>query len=523
MSDKVFIIGIDGGTFNFIKPLLAEGKLPTFKKLMDNGVHAVLRSTAPAVTAAAWPTFMTGKNPGKHGLFHFLTFSDSSHGFSVVNAAKCRSKTVFRLASEAGKRVVSINVPVTYPPEELNGIVVSGMLSPKDKTFTYPKELTEELRDLNYEIDIWNGDFDSAEDCLGAVMGMSRRRSEISRKLLTANPWGLAMVVFVGADRLQHKIWDRKDLIRKYYIFLDSLIGELLTLVNDSTYVMIMSDHGFTSAKGSFLVNQWLADIGLLKKRRFPISKPLTRQDLLGRGKRGTLFKLRYFINNVIATLSKGRLLDYPQMSINFKKSRAFSRPSDVIFVNRKEWGFAGTIGAGKECESIRRSIAEKLRELTDPETGENIVEDALIKDDVYSGECFDEAPDIILLPKDDGYAFVDLRSYHSYVERDPRRRSCHSMNGIFFLSGPDTQSGIESDVVEMVDCTPTVLHLLDIPIPEDIDGRVLKELFAPSSATKMREPKQQGSSQISGRAFEGIPEDDEILLAEKLKGLGYF
>ena len=522
MNNRVLILGVDGGTFRIIGPLVEEGKLPTFRKMMDEGARGILRSTSPAITAPAWTTFMTGKNPGQHGLFHFISFEKGSYDYSIINATKCRSKTMFQLAGEAGRRIISINVPVTYPPQKLNGIVLSGMLTPKDHDFTYPPGLSGELRDQGYVVDLWDDTPKSDEEYLDAVMEMSQKRLDISRKLLSENAWDLAMVVFIGSDKVQHKMWQRKDLISKYYIFLDGLLARLIEIAGDSTYVMMMSDHGFTSTKGVFLVNQWLADNGFLKKHIFKAKLPLTRRDMLGHWRRGTLFKLKFFIHNLIAGISKGRLLPYPQMSINFVKSKAFSRPAEVIFINLKERWPMGTVEPGEEYESMRREIVEKLRNLRDPETGDKIVEDVLTKDDVYSGECFDEAPDIILLPKDDGYAFIALRSYSSYIERNPMWSSGHSMNGIFILRGPDVLRGAETDTIQMADCMPTVMHLLDVPIPEDVDGRVLDELFRPGSATHEKRPESQGPSQLSGRAFEKVSDDDEKLMEEKLKGLGY-
>ncbi len=522
MSSKIIIIGVDGGTFRFIKPLLDEGKLPTFRMFIDNGVHGILRSTEPPITAPAWTTFMTGKNPGQHGLFHFIAFPKNSYDYHVVNATNCRSKTIFRLASEAGRKVISVNVPVTYPPEKLNGIVVSGMLSPRGKTFTYPEELTQELLDQGYRIDIWDEDFDDAEKYLNDVTEMSRRRLEISRRLLSSNSWDLAMVTFTGADRLQHKIWERGDLIREYYVFLDGLIADLLTLVDDSTYVMIMSDHGFTPVKGTFLVNQWLAENGLLKKNRFFGKMPNTWVHLLGHRGHGFASRLKYLISNVISAASRGRLLDYPRMSINFEKSMVFARPAPVLFINRKDRWSCGMVEPGEEYEKLKRSICERLDNLTDTKTGEKIVEKALMKDDVYSGECLDDAPDIVLLPKDEGYDFLALESYRSYVKADAIRKSCHSMNGIFFLSGQEVQKGMESGVVQMVDCMPTILHLLDVPIPEDVDGRILRELFVDGSEAKVREANRQSSSQVGERELKKVSEKDERLMEDRLRDLGY-
>jgi len=522
MANKVLIVGLDGATFRIIKPLVLEGKLPTFSRLMKNGIHGILRSTVPPITAPAWTSFTTGKNPGKHGLFHFTTFKEGSYDYSLVNATFIKSKTMFRLASDAGKRVISINVPVTYPPEKLNGIVVSGMLSPKDATFTHPAGLSQKIRDDGYIIDMLGQPFLEPEQRLELAEKMSTKRLDISRKILSENDWDLAMLVFVGADRLQHNIWHRMDLLHRFYIHQDSLLARLLETVDDSTYVMLMSDHGFTPTKAAFFVNQWLANEGYLKKRYWRVAPPLRIGDLLARDRRTFMFKIKNVIKSIVAHATRGKLLNYPQISINYEKSKAFAKPSEMIFINLKGREASGKIEPGEEYEKIKREIARKLKELTDPETGETILEDAVIKDDIYSGEHFDKAPDIGLVPKEDGYALIGMRSHHSYIRHDFPRNSFHSMNGIFFLSGPDVTKDVECETLQMVDCMPTILHILDVPIPEDVDGRVLKELFAEGSQLRTKEPQRQGSSQITGRQFTKTSDEDDRLMEEQLRGLGY-
>ena len=230
MKNKILIVGLDGATFRIIKPLVSEGKLPTFSNLMKNGVHGTLRSTIPPITAPAWTSFTTGKNPGKHGLFHFTTFKKNSYDYSLVNSTLIKSKTMFRLASEAGKRVISINVPITYPPEELNGIVVSGMLSPRNATFTHPASLSQKLRHDGYIIDMLGQSFLEPKERFELAKKMTAKRLEVSHRILSENNWELAMVVFVGTDRLQHCIWEQKDILEKLFMYQDSLLAKLLEI-----------------------------------------------------------------------------------------------------------------------------------------------------------------------------------------------------------------------------------------------------------------------------------------------------
>ncbi|MCB0005568.1 MAG: alkaline phosphatase family protein, partial [Anaerolineales bacterium] len=136
---KAFIIGIDGATFNLIKPWAKAGHLPNLARLMAGGAHGNLMSTLPPVTSPAWPTFMTGCNPGKHGVFDFI--QPSGADFSLVNATKIKQPTIWQRLSQAGYRVGVLNVPVTYPPQPLNGFMVSGILSPKGVDISFPADL----------------------------------------------------------------------------------------------------------------------------------------------------------------------------------------------------------------------------------------------------------------------------------------------------------------------------------------------------------------------------------------------
>src|SRR6059036_19158 len=143
---KVVVIGLDAATWTVIRPCMAEGKMPNLAKLMKAGVSGTLESILPPITPPAWTSFMTGKNPGKHGIFHFMEAQPGTYGLRYLNAASRRAKTVWRMLSDAGYTVGTMNIPFTYPPEQLNGFQISGMDTPSEKSpFIYPPELRSEL------------------------------------------------------------------------------------------------------------------------------------------------------------------------------------------------------------------------------------------------------------------------------------------------------------------------------------------------------------------------------------------
>src|SRR5258708_11462961 len=146
MGSHVFVIGLDGATFDLIHPFIAQGFLPNLQSLISKGSYGELSSTIPPVTASAWTSFMTGKNPGKHGLFDFMQRRKNSYDLAPVSAFDRDGKAVWEIASELGKKCIVIGVPVTYPPTPLNGLMVTGMLTPRGAAdYTYPPELKNEI------------------------------------------------------------------------------------------------------------------------------------------------------------------------------------------------------------------------------------------------------------------------------------------------------------------------------------------------------------------------------------------
>ncbi len=130
MSPKILVIGLDSATFDVIQPLINQSKLPNLQKLMANGIWGELQSTYPPITPAAWTTFMTGKNPGKHGIFHFVKRKPNSYDVRFCTAKDIHEQTLLDLFAQHGWKVGSVNMPMTYPPLETNGYVVAGVPVP---------------------------------------------------------------------------------------------------------------------------------------------------------------------------------------------------------------------------------------------------------------------------------------------------------------------------------------------------------------------------------------------------------
>ena len=150
-KQRVLVIGLDGASLRLIKSWASEGKLPTFKKMLEKGVSGGLRSVIPPYTPPAWTSFMTGKNPGKHGIFGFMDFPPGTYRLSFPNFNNLKSPPFW---SEVDGTSVIINVPSTFPVKEMNGVHISGFVSLDLERSVWPTSLIPKLREMDYRLDV---------------------------------------------------------------------------------------------------------------------------------------------------------------------------------------------------------------------------------------------------------------------------------------------------------------------------------------------------------------------------------
>ncbi len=543
-KNRVFVIGIDGGTFHIIDRLVDDGRLPHFQKMLRSGCRSVLKTTLPPITAPAWASFATGKNPGKHGLFNFMTFKKGTYEIELVNATNIKSRQIWHYFHDNNRPFVSLNVPVTYPPLDLNGIIVSGLLTPPKKIFSNRREIVEELRKHHYLTDIPDEKGITRRDYFETVKKMSEKRFEIAHRWIAEKPWDFFMVVFVGSDRIQHKLWDKQEWLEEYYVMLDGYVGELADRAGPETYVMLMSDHGFTSQKRTFFVNEWLASIGLLKMMERSDKEVLgswgTAKEGRERKKRSRLYKLlrkigfshdtrRKFIadwlwNILLRFLPKSLRGIVPQSGIqlDWRKTEAYANTCRPIYVNLKGREANGIVGPGEEYESVVRQIKEHLVNLIDPNTGKKPFKNVFTREELFHGPYASSAPDILFHSDDFSY---DLRggksSTGALFKSIPDRISNHDQDGIFLLAGPDVKTGIDLGHTSIFDIAPTILHIMGIPVPDDMDGKVLTQSFDDTSALA-GEVEFQKATGYSIRTQKKTTDEEERELQRRLRDLGY-
>ena len=553
LDEKVVILGLDGASPDIIDSLIQEGRLPSFKALRDGGISGRLRTTVPPITGSAWSSFMTGKNPGKHGIFDFTYRKDGEYELAPISAHMRDGKAFWSIAGEVNKKVCIFNVPVTYPPEAVNGVMVSGMLTPSSRgDYTYPLSVASELDRVTgkYQIHITESYSKRREGrFLKHLYDVTLKQKKAMNYLLERDEWDIFVAVFQGIDVLQHELWhtyDRKhfrhgqheeqytDEIPRFYEFMDGVLGELMEWCDKQGSVLIvMSDHGAGPLKKLLYVNNFLMKKGFLKLKRSTMTRfkhllfrlgiaPMTFYHILllvglGRLKHKTRFGQG-------SSWLKQFFLSFEDVDWNSTKAYAIGSTAGQVYVNLRGREPGGIIEAGKEYEEVREDIIAELSALVDRETGETIIEDIYKKEELYSGPHSVIAPDIVFLPK--GLEIVAFGEYefasHRMLDYSHGLSGSHRMDGVLMMKGVGLRKGIKIMNANIMDIAPTVLYLLGLSISKDMDGVVLKDAIL--DEVLEQNPIQFGDDATrSVRAGGAYTKSEEEELKAHLKSLGYF
>ncbi len=539
-APAILVIGLDGATFRVLDPLLAAGVMPTLARLRQEGTAGTLASVIPTNSMAAWGTFMTGKNPGKHGVYEFRMPVDGDlRRKEIATSRSLRALSLWRLLAPQGKRLGVINVPLTYPPDPVDGFMVSGIIVPSGRTFTHPPELTRALQERwsNYRVAIpWRPYEGKVEKFLHDLHLYTEARAEATLWLAGQTPVDLLMVVFTETDRLQHALWQYIDpthpaydpgraaayrpAIEAYFRALDNAVARVLTLAGPETTVLALSDHGFQSNAIQFSLNDWLADLGYLTR-----TAPSGGQRLIQGMKRRNL-QYRNWIHRlrrwyrISAPASWKRPMDE---GLDWAHTRACCvwAHQEGIRLNVRGREETGIVAPGAEYDRLREELRRGLLALRNPVTGDRVVERVLYREEYYSGPHMEEAPDLVLLP---GPHIRVAPAPHPGSNFKPTGWASggHHMDGIVIAAGKHVRRGARVEGARLMDLAPTILYLLDQPVPNDMDGVVLEGLLDPALLAA-RAPRVGPSSQIGPDSPGQVYTDEEMEdVKEQLRSLGY-
>lgn len=543
-ENRVLVIGLDGATFDLISPWVVEGHLPNLAALMADGTYGNLLSVPNMNSAPAWSTFATGKGPGQHGVFYFSRLKPNSYEIEPINASYRHGDTFWRIAGDGGKKVVVINVPITYPAESLNGYLIAGLDTPHVgcEGFTYPPGLNEELRENvgEYEIEVGMPSLVKAgklDEAIERAKWTAERRRKAAEYLMD-NPWDLFIVVFTGIDVMQHFFWKYMDadsdlpVVRKYrhairdfYSFMDDQVGQLLDRVGDGVSVIVMSDHGAGPlCEATKVLPQWLHQNGLLyyqeRQQKGIIERAVVNVvkstyhliDVhLTRNQKLTLARLFPRLRSrVESTILLGQI-DWSRTKVYTAESR------NELRINLKGREPHGIVTPGAEYEEVREEVMNRLRKWRSP-SGEQYVRQVFKREEVYAGRFFEQAPDILIHWNPTGGEIdhkeaVDLFNYH--VNGD------HLPNGILIARGPLFKRGAKIVGARLMDLAPTVLHVLDVSVPIDMEGKVLDDLFIREYAKEVVYVDRD-TGELSQPTPVEYSKDARAQIEDRLKDLGY-
>ncbi len=558
LQNKVLIIGIDGATFDVIKPMIAEGKLPNLSHLMRGGSHGILQSSIPPLSPTAWSSFMTGTNPAKHGILDFFGRCPDSYLTNFYNASNRQEKPLWILAGEHNRKVVVVNVPATYPPDRVNGFMISGMDTPgKSTKYMYPPELMEELekevggytleiinlRDSSINSDVW----------LKGLYDILENRFVVAKYLMQKYDWDLFVLVFDSTDRVQHKFWGdevslklpglkkvkgNQELVKKVYEKVDQKIGALLKGLEEDVNVVVLSDHGFGPVNRAVRLNLWLAQQGYMSFSRksklmgYGITRAKVKiMEMILHYGRGVANRVSNMIKKENSVRSDNRVNVLSR--INWTNTRAYCMGGmGNIFVNLKGREPSGTVQPGSEYESVVNELIEKLREFTDPLTGEKVFSQVFKRSEVYCGKLMEKAPDI-LLEWAYGYSFIGERERFLFKIDDYHDNDIfishqwagnHLPNGIIILHGKDVKEGVELRDATIMDVAPTVLYLMGLPLSSNMDGHPLKNAIKDEFLNdhSMKYQELTASQASSDDSSKGYSEDEAEQVKKHLRDLGY-
>ncbi|HJW68562.1 MAG TPA: alkaline phosphatase family protein, partial [Candidatus Binatia bacterium] len=286
MGAQLLVIGLDGATLDLVAPWVTAGRLPVLERLMARGAWGPLRSTLPPATFPAWTSLVTGVNPGRHGILDFVERVPGTLRVRFVNGSQRRMPALWTRLSAAGRRVAVLTVPATYPPEPVNGVMVSGFDSPVttgvDGSFVYPRSFHADLRRLVGRLPF--ADFQEVrtgprwhDRALVSLLDGVERRTTLVEALLRREAWDALMVVFGESDTVAHHFWrfhdaasprhapgPHGDAILRVYRALDAAIGRMLAAAGDAC-VAVVSDHGSGGAGDRVVhLNRYLEQHGFL-------------------------------------------------------------------------------------------------------------------------------------------------------------------------------------------------------------------------------------------------------------------
>jgi predicted AlkP superfamily phosphohydrolase/phosphomutase len=468
---KVFVMGLDCAPPAVLFHTSAENnlglkdQLPNLSRMMGEGIYGPLSSSIPCITVPAWTSMLSSKDPGILGFYGFRNRADHSYDrMNIATANAIHEKRVWEILSDADRTSVVVGVPQTYPIKPLKGALISSFLTPStQRQYTHPHELRHEIERVldgrPYDVDVPQFRTDDKGFLLRQIQEMTEKRFAVIKHLLREKPWEFFMFVEIGLDRIHHgmwKFWDSghpkhepgnpyQSAIPDYYRYLDQEVGEILGMLDDDTVVMVVSDHGAKGMDGGFAINEWLRREGLLVLKEEP----------------------RY----------EG-LVPFEKVEVDWEKTTAWGAGGYYarVFMNVEGREPQGKIPA-RDYEKVRDQLKEMIEALPDHE-GKPMGSVAFKPEELYK-DVRNVAPDLMVYFGNlrwrslGSFGLPDIYTFENDLGPDDAN---HDQNGVFVLWDPRRDhGGRHVDGLQLMDVAPTVLDLMGVPVPPDMQGKVVQ------------------------------------------------
>jgi len=550
---KTLIIGLDGTSFDVIGPWIEDGSLSVLKGLVEQGCYGELETEFPPITACAWSSFFTGKNPGKHGIYDFLYREEGKYTSKPNNRLTRKSLDFWKILNHYGVSTGLINVPMTYPPGAIKGYMITGIMTPRNKpveetNYTYPESLKFQIKNsigkyiIHPKVPYRKG---KSIGVYKELVEDLKIKSKTIQFLMDKYPTDLTMFVIGGTDLIQHNLFHLIDtnhpyydseeaekdshLIKDYFKLVDKELGIIIDkFCSEDTLIIVMSDHGMGPLYKWIHLNIWLMKEGYIKLKKSVFVKI-----------KKLLFDMGFTPSNIYRILLKvgfskakmsfekrDRLITKLFLSwndIDWQKTKAYSRGHvGQVFINKKGRESEGLV-TDAQLAGLKEELAGKLLSLKDNQT--NVVEKILDPDELYKGPCRDLSPDILLMPHRLEYFALGTSAFISNKTIEPCFGSTgnHRMNGIFIIKGKGVKKNCKIEGARIVDIAPNLLFYHNLPVDKQMDGKLLHNIYEHDFlGTRKIEYKDIDKEFTSEQSRQVYSAEEAAAVESQLKDLGY-